>query len=340
MTIPSHTVFADPEFDQKLRQDGYFVTPLLSSEEVRQLLALDNALLPDLPSDFHGTASLPDREHRAQVRHAVAPILHPRVLPLLVGYRNANTDVLSKGPSTTQGTLGMHQDYSLVNQDRWTGVHVWIPLIDVTEDNGCLCVYPGTHSLVNHISAMSGPTKQCYPSPYDSVRSLVEQNCGVRVPMSAGSALFFNERLLHSSGENKTPSRRAAVAGAYVPEHEPTYLYSPSGDNPNTLDVLTVADFNNLQLGDGEPMPYPYPDGVAKVDTIEYHFEPLTPDQIAPLYRPQSRVAELGGHRVKMDNPTQPVERPPTGHKRSRLVGLVREAKRALTPGRRSQKAS
>jgi hypothetical protein len=337
MTIPSHSVFSDPVFDQKFREDGYFVTPLLTSDEVRQLLEIDNALMPDLPCDFHGTAYHPDRDHRARIRQAVAPILDPRVLSLLIGYRNANTDFISKRPTSTRGTLGMHQDFTLVDQQRVTGVHVWIPLIDVDEDNGCLCVYPGTHSLVNHISAMSFQNKQVYPSPYDPVRSLVERNCGVRVPMSAGSALFFNERLLHSSGENKTPSRRVALVGGYVPENEPTYLYSPSGDNPNILDVLTVADFNNLRLGTGEPMPYPYPDGVAKVDTIEYHFEPLTPEQILPLYRPQPRPAEFdGAPRVKMDNPAPPIATPAKAPSRSRLAGFMRGAKRALSAGRRS----
>ena len=336
MTIPSHAVFLDPVLDERFRQDGYVVTPLLNPEEVRKLLAIDEAFMPDLAADFYTTIFHPDREHRSQVGRAIDSIVQPRVLPLLDGYRKVVSSFISKRPTTKQGKVGMHQDYTFVDQARITSVHIWIPLLDVNENNSCLWVYPGTHSLVNHIAAMPGPMNNCHPSPYDAVRTLMEKHCGVPVPMSAGSALFFNERTYHSSGENKTLSKRVVVGGAYVPEREPVYVYCPSPDKPGTLDVLTVTDFAELQLKPGQPMPYPYPEGVTKVDAVEYHIEPLEPEQILPLYHRQPPATEVErGSRVGMNDSPRSVGTSARVPNVSRLVGLLRGAKRAMFSGAR-----
>ena len=287
MSLPSTTVFADPALDEEFRRNGYIVTPLLSPSDIRELLALHDSLTPELAADYYATIFHPDREHRRQVGAAIDAITHPRIAPFLVGYKRAASAFISKRGTTKQGKVPMHQDYTFVDPSKSVGVHIWIPLVDVNEDNGCLSVYPRTHSLVDHISALMNN-----PSPYHSVRSLLEQKCGVRLPMTAGSAVFFNERTLHGSGENVTSGQRVAVNCAYIPEQETMRLYSYDPQKPGMLDVLSVHSSADLQLIPGHPLPFPYAEGVTHMGVMEYHIEPLTEEQIRPLYNAHALAAE------------------------------------------------
>ncbi len=271
-------VFRDRELEEKFQEDGYVVVPLLTAEEVQSLLEIHDSLTGDIPADYYATIFHPDREHRREVGRLIDAILQPRVLPLLAGYKRIASAFISKRGSTKQGRVNVHQDYSFVDQSRVTGVHVWIPLVDVDEDNGCLTVYPGTHFLVNHISAIPWNG-----SPFQSVLPVLERECGVRLPMAAGSALIYNERTLHGSGENSTPGKRVAVASAYIPVAETMRVYVCDPAEPHRLEILSVQDSADLQLIPGKPIPQPYADTLARIGTINYQLTMLTEEQIQHL---------------------------------------------------------
>ncbi len=271
------------------RTHGYVVTPLLTASETEKLRQIHDEFNPEVPRDYYATIAHPDSDHKRQVSAAIDVIVQEKVLALLAGYRCIASAFITKRGYTTQGTVGIHQDYTFVNQSKHTGVHVWIPLIDVDENNSCMSVYPGTHSLVNHVSGLPGQSNS-HPSPYDSVRDVLAEKCKVTVPMEAGSALFFNERTLHSSDENKTAQPRVVVNCAYVPATEPMYLYCPSQEAGNKLDVLAVKDIANLQLVPGQAIPYPYSSNYEQIGTEDYTIVPLTPDQLLPLFNEKSKL--------------------------------------------------
>jgi hypothetical protein len=293
MSIPLHKVFNDQALDDQFRRDGYVVIPLLNATEVQELIKAHDIFAPELSSDFDTTSFSPDEQYRRQVANAIDPIVQPHALPLLAGYKPILTNFISKRGSTKKGKVRLHQDYTFVDQSRVTGVHVWIPLIDVDENNGCLTVYPGTHSMVNHIAAFPSLVKPNYHWPWRDVTPLMESYCGIQLPMKAGEALFFNERLLHRSGENQTPGMRPCAVGAYIPEQETMRLYSPSEQDPNVLDILALDDPKALCFArPGDPLPRPYDACLRQIGTIRYHIDQFTPEQIRPLYTREPDKAE------------------------------------------------
>jgi hypothetical protein len=292
MSVPPTRVFNDGGLDETFRREGYFVVPLLSAAEVQELLDIHNRLTPDGTKDFFATIQHPDDDHRSQVGVEIDRIIQPRVLPMLEGYKGITSSFICKRGMSSRGKVDIHQDFTFVDQSRCTGVHIWIPLIDVDERNGCLTFYPGTHSLVNHINAVRAHPKSTHPSPYDSVRAQLAQKCGIRTPMKAGSVLFFNERTLHSSEENTTPGERVAVGATYIPEQETMRIYACNPESPDVLDILAIHDPTKLHLAPGQPLPFPYSDPLTHIGSIEYHVEPLTAEQIIPLYNVQSKAVE------------------------------------------------
>ena len=142
------------------------------------------------------------------------------VVETLIGpeiFANPVYNVRPKVPRVAAGEVPWHQDKSY-----WPGarsnpvITVWIALVDATMDNGCLRVIPRTqHEGVGgyHFETYSGT----------AYRELDEENVGPLrgsarpVPVSAGSAVIFNDRFIHSSGPNRSTHIRWSVDLRYQP---------------------------------------------------------------------------------------------------------------------------
>lgn len=82
-------------------------------------------------------------------------------------------------------------------------VNCWIPLIDVTEANGCIFAIPGSHheGLLNHV-----------PSKFPRQSKAVGVDISKRVPVlaKAGETIVTHPLLLHTSHLNETGRDRVA----------------------------------------------------------------------------------------------------------------------------------
>lgn len=83
----------------------------------------------------------------------------------------------------------MHQDWPSM-QASMDSLVVWVPLVDVNENNGSIIVYPGTHKLG--------------PLPYDTVGGFAHVNVSgesVQPRLSIGDIVIFSTLLVHESGD-------------------------------------------------------------------------------------------------------------------------------------------
>jgi phytanoyl-CoA hydroxylase len=118
-----------------------------------------------------------------------------------------------------------HQDQGVLlpEADESDILTCWVAITDADESNGCLQVFPQSDQagLVQHCpgdsAAMVGPGQVGIPSrllPGTDARPL---------PMPAGSALFFNRRLVHGSCDNTTTDKvRISLDLRYQPTGQPT----------------------------------------------------------------------------------------------------------------------
>lgn len=118
-----------------------------------------------------------------------------------------------------------HQDQGVLlpEADESDILTCWVAITDADESNGCLEVFPHSEGsgLVPHCpgdsAAMRGPGQVGIPGP------LLPAGGPQPLPMRAGSALFFNRRLVHGSCDNTTPDRaRISLDLRYQPTGQPT----------------------------------------------------------------------------------------------------------------------
>ncbi|MCB0132669.1 MAG: phytanoyl-CoA dioxygenase family protein, partial [Caldilineaceae bacterium] len=97
----------------------------------------------------------------------------------------------------------LHQDQYYLRVQPGTCLAAWMALDDCDEENGCLQVVPGTHTLPL-LCTVEADTSQSFT---DVTVPLADGMTPIPVQMQAGDVLFFNGQLVHGSFPNTSQER-------------------------------------------------------------------------------------------------------------------------------------
>lgn len=280
-------IFKDPEMEREFRQRGYIVRPLLDEYEVKTLNDLFLSSTAEVSSDYYVTAWSEDVPYRRHIYHGIKNVIQEKLKMLLPHYAICMGHFVTKAAKSKRGVVWMHQDWTFVDIEYHTAVHVWCPLLDVDTYNGCLKVVTGSHCFTPHIRATPAN-----PSPYDALWEVLDTEFTTSVPMPAGSALIYDGRLLHSSGENLSERLRIASHCILVPEMVTPRLYSWNEHVPTVLDVYEVTEEFLLQYRSETFIAKPSPEGTTFVESIDYVVHPLCPDELEGLRQRQCELMD------------------------------------------------
>lgn len=116
----------------------------------------------------------------------------------------------------------MHIDPSMT-EEGFNHIGVWIPLCDVDENTGRMCLLPDSEKWLPPFSTNS------MPYAYQHVEHLLEPKLSC-LDMKAGEALFFNNSMLHCTQKNNSGKTRLAVIIKLIDKDAPlsTVYYNPA----------------------------------------------------------------------------------------------------------------
>jgi ectoine hydroxylase-related dioxygenase (phytanoyl-CoA dioxygenase family) len=163
-------------------------------------------------------------------------VAHPRlveVLTSLIGpdVQLHHTKMLVKPPE--QGApFPMHQDYPYFPHERHSVLAASVHLDETDEENGCLHVIPGSHTL-GPLEAQGASHTVDYPL-----------ESGTPLPASPGDVLFFNYLTIHGSGVNRSTRTRRNVLFQYRDPADPPLLREGVEDHVDWGMGLMVAGRN------------------------------------------------------------------------------------------------
>jgi phytanoyl-CoA hydroxylase len=219
--------------------DGYVVVPrVLDPAEIARILARARAIAHgDHPAaakssvmrDIHfakGLLPMPEDPERALWKIMNAdrfdPVLReamrsPGLLDAVSGL--LGDDLLAflfmliyKPPHVPDSVHPFHQDglyFQFEPHDLVAGA--WIPLDPVDEDNGTLCVVPGTHRLpITGHEAIPGVNAGAFgASGVEGSAEMLAKS--VTLPLSPGDCVLFHPHLYHRTGGNRTDRHRRVL---------------------------------------------------------------------------------------------------------------------------------
>jgi len=199
-------LYADGLITDKLEAEGFETRLARLFEHLtdREFLRYGRSWRDRLPGYFHLMSN-------PKILDVVESLIGPEI------FANPVYNVRPKVPKVAAGIVPWHQDKSYWLDAKASPVFtVWIPLVDATHENGCLHVLPRTH-----LSRVLRHHKETYTGTgYTEVDDEHVQSRRAEIvplPIAAGGAIIFNDRLIHSSTPNNSRQVRWSVDLRYQP---------------------------------------------------------------------------------------------------------------------------
>ncbi|XP_065160570.1 phytanoyl-CoA dioxygenase domain-containing protein 1 homolog [Atheta coriaria] len=135
------------------------------------------------------------------------------------------------------GEVTPHQDASYLFTDPLKVVGLWIALDDATVENGCLQFIRGSHKGGVHRRYIRNPDKS---SPelmiYDKPAPIYPKNHFEHIPVSKGSCILIDGKVVHASEPNKSTKSRPIYTFHVIETKDTKYSelnwLQPPSDNP------------------------------------------------------------------------------------------------------------
>lgn len=248
---------AVPEPADFYRQNGYLVaTGLLTHEEIAELKAETahifrggrgavDGLVETHPGD--SDAEVLQRYVAIHFPHKISPVIHrylahEKIVPVLRQVVSPNVKCMQsmlfvKAPGK-KGQAWHQDEYYIPTRDRsLTGA--WIAIDDATVTNGCLWIVPGSHRPGYIMPRVENHSHEY--ADVDTIDVSAVKEAAIPVEVTAGSVVFFNGYLLHSSLSNKTADHfRMALVNHYM-SAESMLPWDLDGTLPPTDDLRDIV---------------------------------------------------------------------------------------------------
>ena len=223
-------IFGDVALERAFQRDGWVVIDLLDAADVAQLAGVFDAIA-GVPEEAIYSSWSQALAVRAATDEAIRSVTLPRLRALLPEHAMVFAGFMAKavGPETA---FPIHQDPTVVDEERWTPLTFWVPLVDVGPDTGCMQAIPGSHRL----DASPRPAFRPFPHQHEDarLRPLLRP-----IPMRAGQVMLSHPALFHASTPNRGAGRRVACVGIVVPGDAEVRYYHRREDEA-VIDVHPV----------------------------------------------------------------------------------------------------
>jgi len=230
-------IFNDAGQQTSFEEVGYVVEDFLDRNERAELLDLFDRTVRRERNTYAFFQSLKyyisifdtDTAKRKEVDRAVKAIFKDKIERLMRDYRILLCNFMAKPPGGV-GEIQVHQDFTFVDEDRFVGFNLWVPLEDTDLRNGCFYMIPGSNKLLRSYRAAS------------ITESLTRYNETLKrymtpKPIKAGTGIVFDHRLFHYSPENQSDRWRPAVQLVLIPKEAQAILlrHDPKNDPAHLL---------------------------------------------------------------------------------------------------------
>ncbi len=253
---------------EELAVRGYTIFPFLNKDDLEKLISYYTNVQKEEPNHFYSSTHSPDHSFRRETSNFIKKTVAERMEQFFCGYDLLGGAFVVK-PSNGKGLLPPHQDWNIVDERITRSYNLWIPLIDVTVENGAVYVLPGSH---NKIFTHRGPG---IPSLFKNIEPHVWTSLEA-LPMKAGEALLYDHALVHASPNNNTNKMRLGIVCGIIPQNQNMQLYYGQDGEINSYKV-TEDFFLDKDPNNG-------PEGLEMIAKVEDRLEYLTIQQYNSIF--------------------------------------------------------
>ncbi|MBS1625942.1 MAG: phytanoyl-CoA dioxygenase family protein [Bacteroidetes bacterium] len=271
-------VFREESHQAFFEKNGYVILPFYDPAEISELEALYHELHPRDEHGFFPSTFSHDKNYRLTADREIRRIcqrgidLYCRDVKVMCGAFIVKTP----GP---ESAMCVHQDMSLVDESRYTGINIWVPLCDLSVTNGTLFVLPGSHRLMPTYRGSSIP--EFFAPVMDDMIDYM-----VPVEIKAGEAVFFDQSIIHYSPPNYSEHIRIVTNTYFTHKDAAFRTYYWDEAYGGRVEAFAQNDSFMLdfeQFGDNIR---DRPKVGESLGLVEYTFPKITKEYLAARFRP------------------------------------------------------
>lgn len=212
-------IFKDKEHQRLFETQGFIKVQFLDEEQLSYLNKVFDELHPQLPdSGFISGSYFPDFDYKKKASDLILKTFIPSYEKIFKDYTAFGGAFLFKMPSENSD-LVLHQDWTIVDENKAVALNCWVPLCDTDINNGTLMVLPGAHNYNYFVHR--APTLNFFFTGNEKIvmKHLVPTNA------KAGEAVILNQSLIHYSPPNRSEKIRKAITAGVKTQGEPMHFY-------------------------------------------------------------------------------------------------------------------
>ena len=301
--FPDHMlrVFRDEKNQAEFEKNGFVILPFYTDEEIKELESLYYRLHPQDEKGFFPSTFSKDKNYRTEADQEIRRVCERSINQYCQDVKVMCGSFIVKSPGPESG-MCVHQDMSLIDESKYTGINIWVPLCDLTIENGALFVLPGSHRLFPTYRSSSIP--EFFAPIMDEMIDYLQP-----VLIKAGQAVFFDQSIIHFSPPNYSDKIRI-VTNTYFAHQDTefrTYYWNQS-EHGKKVEAFAQDDTfmtNFEQFGDNIR---DRPKVGVSLGMIDYDFPAIDRSFMDSHFPKSNARALIENARPKIESKPQPPE--------------------------------
>ena len=242
MSESENKILRNEDLDNDLLHEGYVVTSFLSPEQITHLKKFFESHHPQKLEGFYASAHTADTDFRKKMNDEIKSVFSAPIERTFINCTPLGGSFVVKANKNSD-ILQPHQDWNIVDEENYRSFNIWVPLVDLTEENGAIMVLPKSHRWLKNFR---GPN---IPDQFDDKKEQLLKKMRT-LKMKAGEALIYDHRLFHSSHANTSNQLRIAAVFGIIPKAAEMFYYFGKEDKVEVY--KSSVDFfmeGNIQKG-------------------------------------------------------------------------------------------
>ncbi|MBT3250873.1 MAG: hypothetical protein HN729_08250 [Candidatus Marinimicrobia bacterium] len=222
------------EFDDK----GYIILPFVGQHQVAELLSFYHSMVKGPENGpVWDSSRYNNYEENELIRNTIFEALSSGAARYFQNHILYGGTYLVK-PRVDSSELPLHQDWNIIEEDKYISAQIWCPLSDVNSHNGSLFVLDKSHNYYETFRSGSIHGVRFHPAD----NKIISDNI-VEVKVKAGHAVVYQNKLFHGSYKNDGRSDRIVALGSVMSQDAQLVYYQKSDDGNSIQKIKASAEF-------------------------------------------------------------------------------------------------
>lgn len=234
----NHKILRNDEHHKFFQKNGYLVLKnVLLKETLKQLrnyYCLNFSTPKGMYVTHHSESNVAKNK---EVSSFINKLLISDFNAYFINYRNVIAHYAVKNTGN-EGVFNLHQDWSIVREQLYGIIHVWIPLQKVNVENGTLALIPTSHLLFQNYRSGTCPIR--FFTFEEVANSVIDINA------DEGDIVLYHPALFHGSRSNMSKNERIAVVAAVSNDNADTVYFNKEIDEVWVYEMTEEDLFGRL----------------------------------------------------------------------------------------------